>query len=273
MEAGDQVVAHVKGREAAAQRGVDGIDGFGQSGRLVDGLGPRVTGQHFEPVGAMVDGRFECVVGGVGDGALQFDAAEGGAKLSARGLLIEGSAGRAEAETEGGVGGVRLFEHQEMMRGCADIAERDERGRRELALHAQHPVLGVGGDVFGIDSRDADEGLKLAPVDACVGVGAAGAEGYFLQREALAGICAGGGDGEGRSKERRRSGGVGVAVGGVGAHDARRETFVCRIKRAIAKADAGLACRAGELLHPWGCGSGRPCEADARSEVVAYGCE
>ena len=41
----------------------------------------------------MVDRGFKRVVAGVGDGALQFDASEGGAELLARSLLVEWSSG------------------------------------------------------------------------------------------------------------------------------------------------------------------------------------
>jgi hypothetical protein len=180
MEAGDQVVAHVEGREAAAERGVDGIDGLGQSGGLVNGFGPCVAGQHFDTVGAVVDGGFEGVVGGVGNGALQLYAAECGAELGARGLLIERSAGWGETEAKRWVGGVGFFKHEQVMRGCADVAESDHGCGSELTLQAGHPVLGVGAYIFGIDGGNADEGFELGPVDCGVGVGAACAVGYFL---------------------------------------------------------------------------------------------
>ena len=116
MEAADQVVAHVEGRESAAERGIDGIDGLRQAGGLVDGFGVGVAGQQFKTVRAVIEGRFERVVAGVGDGALQLDAAEGGAKLRAGGLLVEWTASGAEAQAESRIGGVGFFEHQQVMR-------------------------------------------------------------------------------------------------------------------------------------------------------------
>ena len=94
VEAGDEVVAQIEGRKSAAERGVHWIYRLGQAGGLIDGFRPGVAGQQFEAVGAMVECGFEGVVVGVGDGALQLDAAEGRTELGARGLLVERPAER-----------------------------------------------------------------------------------------------------------------------------------------------------------------------------------
>ncbi len=81
-----------KAESAAAERGVDGVDRLGQAGGLIDGFREGVAGEQVEAVGAVIERGFESVVVGVGDGALQLDAAEGGAELGARGLLVERAA-------------------------------------------------------------------------------------------------------------------------------------------------------------------------------------
>ena len=131
-------------------------------------------------------------------------------------------------------------------------------------------MLGVGSHVAGIDGGNADQRLKLAPVDGRVGMGAAGAVCHFLQRKSLARVGAGSGHGEGRIEQRRRGRGVGVAVGRIGAHDARRQSFVGRVEHAVAEANAGLARCADEFVQPSGAAGGwRPGNADARRKVVA----
>ena len=72
------------------------IHRLGQAGGLIDGLRIRIAGKQLQPVRAVVERGFKRVVAGVGDGALQLDAAECRAELGARGLLVERSAGRAQ---------------------------------------------------------------------------------------------------------------------------------------------------------------------------------
>src|SRR5580700_7108426 len=136
-----------------------------------------------------------------------------------------------------------------MMRGCADISEREECAGVELALHAGHPMLRVGRDVVRVDGGDTDQRLELRPVDGAVWVRWTCAEADTLQRKTLAcvGTCCC--HGEWVGEERRRGRGVGVAVRGVGAHNARREAFICGVKHPVAEAHAGLAWIAGEYFE------------------------
>ena len=193
-----------------------------------------------------------------------------GPNLRARRLLVEGTAKRrAQAEAERGIGRVGLLQHQQMVRRGADIADRDQRRGAELPLHAEHPVLGVGSYVARVHRGNAHQRLELAPVHVGVGIGAAGAEGTFCSGKrcpALAPVAA---TVKGAVEERRRGGGVGVAVGRVGAHDARREPFVSGIEDAVAGADAGLAGSAESFTQPGAGECRRPREAQARRKVVA----
>ena len=172
-----------------------------------------------------------------------------GPNVRARRLLVERSAGRAQAQAQRGIGGVGLFKHQQMMRRSAHIADRGQRSRAHLPLDARHPVLRVGRHVVRIDGGNADQRLKLAPVHAGVRIRAAGAVGHVLQGEALPGIGARCGHGKRRSEQRRRGRGVGVPVGRIRAHDARRQSLVGRVIHAVAEADAGGSRRADDLVQ------------------------
>ena len=127
-----------------------------------------------------------------------------GTERGARGLLVERPARRAQAQAQRGIGRVGLFKHQQMMRRGAHIADRGQGARAELALHARHPVLRVGRYVVGVDGGNADQRLKLAPIDGGIRICPAGSVSHVLQGEALARIGARSGHGKRRREERRR---------------------------------------------------------------------
>jgi hypothetical protein len=109
----------------------------------------------------------------------------------------------------------------------------------------------------------------LTPIDTSVRMRATGAVGYGLQREPLSSVSASCSYCEGRFKQRWSSGGVGVAVRGVGAHDAGREPFISGVEHAVAETDAGLSLRAGECMKPGSYERGSPRDASTRGEVIA----
>ena len=83
---------------------------------MIDGFAEGVTDQKIKAVGAMVKRGFQSVVIGVGDGALQLNAAECRAELSACSLLVERAADRrTQAEAQRWIGGICLFKYQQMM--------------------------------------------------------------------------------------------------------------------------------------------------------------
>ena len=151
---GDEVVGEIEGGERATGAGaactrtgaagyVCRIHRFGERGGLIDGLAPGVAGLQVERAGDALGAEFERVIVGVGDGALEIDAAEGGTKGCACALvggavgcgvgaaLAEGPAGSGagsdlrwlgKGEAERGVAGVDLLNDEEVVGLGADVA-------------------------------------------------------------------------------------------------------------------------------------------------------
>ena len=85
---------HVEGREAAAQRGIDGVHWLRQPRRLIDRLRIGLPGEQIESMRAMIRVSFQRAVVRVRNRPLQLHAAERGSESCSRRLLVEQPAPR-----------------------------------------------------------------------------------------------------------------------------------------------------------------------------------
>ena len=114
---------------------------------------------------AMVQRGLQCVVVCIRNRSLQFHAAERGAELRSRSLLIEGTAKRRpEAQTQRRIRRVHFLQHQQVMGRSAHVADCGKRRSAYLTLNAGHPVLSIRGHIARVHRGNTHQRLELAPI-------------------------------------------------------------------------------------------------------------
>ena len=135
-----------------------------------------------------------------------------------------------------------------MMRLRADIGELEDGVGSQFALDGEVVAFGVGRGVAVVEGRVAGDGRVIGPVDGVVGMAGRGSEGRDGRRKRLRDGAAFG-RGKRRGEQGKSAGAVVVvAVGRVGAHDARREAFKGGVEDAEGSVDAALAGGAEEFV-------------------------